>query len=105
MIRRPPRSTPLYSSAASDVYKRQRQNIQLHWVRIEDAPQIWSRLEAVGLQTTEACGDCPRVVLGSPVAGISRDELIDPTWAIEEIKRLSSATPTSPTSPASSRQR
>jgi sulfite reductase (ferredoxin) len=64
-----------------------RQNIQLHWVRIEDAPQIWSRLEAVGLQTTEACGDCPRVVLGSPVAGISRDELIDPTWAISEIKR------------------
>jgi sulfite reductase (ferredoxin) len=64
-----------------------RQNIQLHWVRIEDAPEIWSRLEAVGLQTTEACGDCPRVVLGSPVAGISGDELIDPTWAIEEIKR------------------
>jgi sulfite reductase (ferredoxin) len=64
-----------------------RQNIQLHWVRIEDAPQIWSRLEAVGLQTTEACGDCPRVVMGSPVAGISKDELIDPTWAIEEIKR------------------
>jgi sulfite reductase (ferredoxin) len=64
-----------------------RQNIQLHWVRIEDAPQIWSRLEAVGLQTTESCGDCPRVVLGSPVAGISKDELVDPTWAIEEIKR------------------
>jgi sulfite reductase (ferredoxin) len=64
-----------------------RQNIQLHWVRIEDAPQIWSRLEAVGLQTTEACGDCPRVVLGSPVAGISKDELIDPSWAIEEVKR------------------
>ncbi|MEP7018865.1 MAG: nitrite/sulfite reductase [Actinomycetota bacterium] len=64
-----------------------RQNIQLHWVGIEDAPEIWARLEAVGLQTTEACGDCPRVVLGSPVAGISRDELIDPTWAIEEIRR------------------
>ena len=63
-----------------------RQNIQLHWVGIEDAPEIWSRLEAVGLQTTEACGDCPRVVLGSPVAGISKDELIDPTWAIGEIK-------------------
>ncbi|MHB1474729.1 MAG: nitrite/sulfite reductase, partial [Dermatophilaceae bacterium] len=63
-----------------------RQNIQLHWVGIEDAPEIWSRLEAVGLQTTEACGDCPRVILGSPVAGISKDELIDPTWAIEEIK-------------------
>jgi sulfite reductase (ferredoxin) len=64
-----------------------RQNIQLHWIRIEDMPEIWLRLETVGLQTTEACGDCPRVVLGSPVAGISKDELIDPTWAIGEIKR------------------
>ncbi len=64
-----------------------RQNIQLHWVRVEDVPQIWRRLEAVGLSTTEACGDCPRVVLGSPVAGIAKDEIVDPTWAIEEIQR------------------
>jgi sulfite reductase (ferredoxin) len=64
-----------------------RQNIQLHWVRVEDVPAIWERLEGVGLLTTEACGDCPRVVLGSPVAGISKDELLDPTWAIEEIQR------------------
>ena len=64
-----------------------RQNVQLHWVEIEDVPEIFSRLEAVGLQTTESAGDCPRVILGSPVAGISKDELIDPTWAIEEIKR------------------
>jgi sulfite reductase (ferredoxin) len=62
-----------------------RQNIQLHWVRIEDVPAIWEALEAVGLQTTEACGDCPRVVLGSPVAGISADEVIDPTPVIDEI--------------------
>jgi sulfite reductase (ferredoxin) len=62
-----------------------RQNIQLHWIRIEDMPEIWRRLEAVGLQTTEACGDCPRVVLGSPVAGVSVDEVIDPTPAINEI--------------------
>src|SRR5262245_360967 len=63
-----------------------RQNIQLHWVRIEDVPAIWDRLEAVGLSTQEACGDCPRVILGSPVAGIARDEIIDGTWAVEEIK-------------------
>jgi sulfite reductase (ferredoxin) len=62
-----------------------RQNIQLHWIRVEDMPEIWSRLEAVGLDTTQACGDCPRVVLGSPLAGIAADELIDPTWAIDEI--------------------
>ena len=62
-----------------------RQNIQLHWIRVEDVPEIWRRLEAVGLQTTEACGDVPRVVLGSPVAGIAADELIDPTPQIDEI--------------------
>ncbi|HEX6338160.1 MAG TPA: nitrite/sulfite reductase [Jiangellaceae bacterium] len=64
-----------------------RQNIQLHWVRIEDVPEIWRRLEAVGLSTTEACGDVPRVILGSPLAGIAAAEVIDPTWAIEEIQR------------------
>ncbi|WP_222855219.1 MULTISPECIES: nitrite/sulfite reductase [Microbacterium] len=62
-----------------------RQNVQLHWVRVEDVPEIWRRLEAVGLGTTEACGDVPRVILGSPVAGISADELIDPTAQIDEI--------------------
>jgi sulfite reductase (ferredoxin) len=62
-----------------------RQNIQLHWVRVEDMPEIWRQLEAVGLQTTEACGDCPRVVLGSPVAGIAIEEKLDPTPAIDEI--------------------
>ncbi len=62
-----------------------RQNIQLHWIRVEDIPEIWNRLEAVGLSTTEACGDVPRVILGSPVAGIAKDEIIDPTPLIEEL--------------------
>ncbi|MBN3509249.1 nitrite/sulfite reductase [Mycolicibacterium nivoides] len=64
-----------------------RENIQYHWIRIEDVPEIWRRLEEVGLQTTEACGDCPRVVLGSPLAGESLDEVLDPTPALEEIVR------------------
>jgi sulfite reductase (ferredoxin) len=64
-----------------------RQNIQLHWVRVEDVPAIWERLEAVGLTTAEACGDVPRVILGSPVAGIAADEIIDGTPAIQEIRR------------------
>jgi sulfite reductase (ferredoxin) len=62
-----------------------RQNVQYHWVRIEDVPQIWKELEAVGLSTTEACGDTPRVILGSPVAGIAEGELVDPTPAIRRI--------------------
>ncbi|CAN5764261.1 nitrite/sulfite reductase [soil metagenome] len=64
-----------------------RQNIQLHWIRVEDVPVIWDRLEAVGLTTQEACGDTPRVILGSPLAGIAADELIDGTPAIREIER------------------
>lgn len=64
-----------------------RQNIQLHWIQIEDMPEIWRRLEAVGLETTQACGDVPRVFLGSPVAGIAADELIDPTDTIHELAR------------------
>jgi len=64
-----------------------RSNVQYHWVGIEDVPEIWRRLEAVGLETEEACGDSPRGFLGSPVAGIAADEIIDGTPALEEIKR------------------
>ena len=64
-----------------------RQNLQIHWVEVENVPEIWRRLDVVGLQTAEACGDCPRVILGSPLAGESLDEVLDPTWAIKEIVR------------------
>ncbi len=62
-----------------------RQNVQYHWIRIEDVPEIWRRLEAVGLDTQEACGDCPRVIIGSPVAGVASDEVIDASPQIREI--------------------
>jgi sulfite reductase (ferredoxin) len=62
-----------------------RQNIQYHWIQIEDMPAIWRKLEGLGLLTTEACGDTPRVILGSPVAGIAADEKIDPRPAIDAI--------------------
>ena len=75
----------LYARDTADITDRQ--NIQYHWIRIEDVPTIWQRLEAVGLSSTEACGDCPRVVLGSPVASIAAEEILDGTPAIEEIKR------------------
>jgi sulfite reductase (ferredoxin) len=64
-----------------------RENIQYHWIRIEDVPEIWERLEAVGLTTMEACGDSPRPFLGSPVAGVAADEIIDGSEALAEIRR------------------
>lgn len=63
-----------------------RQNIQLHWIQIEDVPAIWEKLRSVGLDTLLGCGDVPRIILGSPVAGVAADEIIDATPAIEEIK-------------------
>ena len=60
-----------------------RQNVQYHWIRIEDVPAIWDTLEAVGLSSTEACGDTPRVMLGCPLAGIDAGEVIDATPQIE----------------------
>lgn len=54
-----------------------RQNIQLHWIRVEDMPRIWEALEGVGLTTAEACGDTPRNILGCPLAGVDADEIID----------------------------
>src|SRR3989440_3328939 len=72
-----------YARDTADVTDRQ--NIQLHWIEIENVPAIWRQLEAVGLSTTEACGDSPRVILGSPLAGIAAEEVIDATPAIEEI--------------------
>jgi sulfite reductase (ferredoxin) len=62
-----------------------RQNVQLHWIRIEDVPEIWRRLADVGLHTTEACGDSPRVIIGCPLAGVAADEVIDARGAIREV--------------------
>ncbi len=62
-----------------------RQNVQLHWIRIEDVPEIWRRIEAVGLSTTEACGDCPRVMVGCPLEGVAADSILDAGPALREV--------------------
>ncbi len=72
-----------YARGTADVTDRQ--NIQLHWVEIESVPAIWAALESVGLSTTEACGDTPRVILGCPLAGIDAGEIIDATPEIAAI--------------------
>jgi sulfite reductase (ferredoxin) len=64
-----------------------RQNIQLHWIRVEDVPAIWERLVGCGLATQEACGDTPRVMLGCPLAGIDAGEIIDATPYLLETER------------------
>src|SRR5437660_10453736 len=66
-----------------------RQNIQLHWIRIEDVPRIFEAIERVGLTTAEACGDTPRNMIGCPLAGIDADEIIDASpYLLETHKRF-----------------
>src|SRR5689334_14441458 len=56
-----------------------RQDIQLHYVHIEDTPSIFRRLAAVGITTREACGNTVRNVTGCPLPGVCRTETFDVT--------------------------
>ena len=61
-----------------------RQNIQLHYIRLEHFPAILARLKAIGLTTMGGCGDVVRNITGCPVAGVDRAELFDVTGLIKE---------------------
>ncbi len=54
-----------------------RQDVQMHWIRMRNVPEIWRRLEDVGVTTVQACGDSARNVLCCPVSGLGREEVID----------------------------
>jgi ferredoxin-nitrite reductase len=54
-----------------------RQDVQMHWIKMGDVPEIWRRLEEVGITTVQACGDSARNVLCCPVSGLGREEAID----------------------------
>jgi sulfite reductase (ferredoxin) len=56
-----------------------RQDFQLHYVHIEDTPNLMRRLVAVGITTREACGNSVRNVTACPLAGVCRDETFDVT--------------------------
>jgi ferredoxin-nitrite reductase len=72
---RGPVPNPVFGDAYLDLTTRQ--DIQLHWVRIGAVPEIWARLEAVGMTTVQACGDSARNVLCCPVSGLDADEVLD----------------------------
>jgi ferredoxin-nitrite reductase len=54
-----------------------RQDVQMHWIRMGDVPEIWRRLEEAGITTVQACGDSARNVLCCPVSGLGHEEAID----------------------------
>jgi len=54
-----------------------RQDVQMHWIKMGDVPEIWRRLEEAGITTVQACGDSARNVLCCPVSGLGREEAMD----------------------------
>jgi len=60
-----------------------RQSIQLHWIKLEDIPEIFDKLESAGLSTQQACGDSWRNIVGCPVAGKDKHEHVD-SWDVAE---------------------
>ena len=56
-----------------------RQDFQLHYIHIDDTPDLMRRLAAVGLTTREACGNSVRNVTACPLAGVCRDQTFDVT--------------------------
>src|SRR5437016_9783409 len=65
-----------------------RQDIQLHYVHIEDTPTLMRRLASVGITTREACGNSVRNVTACPYAGVCPDEAFDVTPYARALSRF-----------------
>jgi sulfite reductase (ferredoxin) len=70
-----------------------RQNVQFHWITIQDIPAIWDRLEEVGLSSQQACGDVPRNILGCPVAGLDAAEIVDASAVLRAAEEVATSRP------------
>ena len=62
-----------------------RQDVQMHWIELEDVPEIWDRYDEVGLTTVQGCGDGARNVLGCPAAGLDDHEAFDAQPVVDAV--------------------
>jgi len=74
---------PVWGDAFLDITTRQ--DIQMHWIEVEDVPEIWERYDEVGLTTIQGCGDSARNVLGCPAAGLDDHEHFDAQPVVDAI--------------------
>src|SRR5690606_16133095 len=71
--------------ATGNLHLTTRQDIQLHYVKVENAPQLWADLEAEEVTLREACGNTVRNVTAAAVAGIDPQEAFDVTPYAHEL--------------------
>lgn len=62
-----------------------RQDIQFHYIKVTDLPEIFRRLQTVGLSTVFGAGDVPRNVATCPVSGIEHDEICDVRPIVDKV--------------------
>ncbi len=62
-----------------------RQDLQFHWIQIKDLPDIFAQLDAVGLSTQLAAGDCVRNVVCCPINGLDAEQHADVTDVVQQI--------------------
>jgi ferredoxin-nitrite reductase len=79
-----PVSNPEFGDSWIDLTTRQ--SVQLHWIKLEDVPAIWEKLESVDVTTRSSGGDTMRNISGSPVAGKDADEVIDTLPLLERFQ-------------------
>lgn len=63
--------------ASSNLHATTRQDIQIHYVKVDNTPEIWARLEEKGITLREACGNTIRNLTASYMAGIDPEEPFD----------------------------
>ncbi|WP_226480955.1 rhodanese-like domain-containing protein [Natrinema amylolyticum] len=80
-----PDQNPVFGDGYLDVTTRQ--DVQMHWIEIEDVAEIWDRYDAVGLSTMQACGNSVRNVVGCPAAGLDPDETVDIRPVVERVSQ------------------
>lgn len=79
-----PASNPEFGNGFIDLTTRQ--SVQLHWLKLEDVPAIWKRLESVGVSSRSSGGDTMRNVSGCPVAGKDTNEYIETRSILDTIQ-------------------
>jgi len=82
-VRRPPNETGPENFAEITT----RQDVQLHWIRIDEIASLWGTLERVGLNSFLACGDTVRNVTGCALGGLLPDEVMDASGIVDEVSR------------------